>query len=152
MDFIWVEAVVRGLGGIMAYLSLGILLFGIWRGTRRKAGRMTGRSGTWLRSIWFYLITSLIFFGISYLGWVRLPLEISKAMRGWLLASGVLLYFPGVAFILRGRFALGKTYFVSTGEPAGPPGDRAANRAARSRRAERTSAAPVRLCHGTPRG
>jgi hypothetical protein len=53
--------------------ALGIVLYGIWRGTQRQPGRTSGRAGDWLRSRWFYLASSTIFFGIAYLGkWVRL--------------------------------------------------------------------------------
>ena len=110
----WIEFIIRGTGGLLAYISLGILFIGIWRGARRQAGRTTGGSGVLLRSGWFYLFASALFFGISYLGWIRLPLTISSAIRGWMLAVGALLYFPGVLFLLWGRLSLGKNYFVST--------------------------------------
>jgi protein-S-isoprenylcysteine O-methyltransferase Ste14 len=110
-----IEAIVRWLGGILAYITLWVIFYGIWRGTQRQAGRTTGQMGHFLRSPWFYLISSAVYFGICYLGWIPLPLAISPRVRAWMLIFGSLLYFPGMGFALWGRLALGKNYFVSTG-------------------------------------
>ncbi len=110
-----VEVIIRLVGGVLAYSTLAVVLFGIWRGTRRQVGRVTGQMGQVLHSPWFYLITTLIFFGICFLGWSPLPLPVSDEVRTWLLAVGCALYFPGMSFVLWGRLALGKNYFVSTG-------------------------------------
>ena len=109
------ENIVQWLGGLLAYTTLGVILYGIWRGTRRPAGRITGQMGHYLRSPWFYIITSAIFFGICYLCWIPLPLTFSPQARSWILVAGSLLYFPGMSFALWGRLALGRNYFVSTG-------------------------------------
>ncbi|MCX6035220.1 MAG: isoprenylcysteine carboxylmethyltransferase family protein [Chloroflexi bacterium] len=108
------ETIVRWQGGLLAYFTLGILLYGIWRGTQRQAGLTTGRTGSWLRSPWFYLASSMLFFGICYFGWIPLPQTFSPISRAWTLGLSSLLYFPGMSFILWGRLALGKNYFVST--------------------------------------
>jgi len=110
-----VETVVRWLGGFLAYATLGVILYGLWRGTQRQPGRTTGRMGAWLRSPLFYLITSMLFFGLCFLGWKPLPLQVSPASRAWMLAIGSLLYFPGMLLVLWARLALGKNYFASTG-------------------------------------
>jgi protein-S-isoprenylcysteine O-methyltransferase Ste14 len=110
-----IETIIQWLGGLLAYATLGILLYGIWRGTRRQAGRTTGLNGSWLRSSWFYLASALLFFGICYFGWIPLPWTISPQIRVWMLILGSMLYFPGMSFALWGRLALGKNYFVSTG-------------------------------------
>ncbi|MCL4529191.1 MAG: isoprenylcysteine carboxylmethyltransferase family protein [Chloroflexi bacterium] len=107
--------IIRWMGGLLAYATLGIVLYGIWRGTQRQAGLTTGLTGSWLRSPWFYLASTLLFFGICYLGWIPLPLTILPPIRAWMFLVGSLLYFPGMSFILWGRLALGKNYFVSTG-------------------------------------
>jgi protein-S-isoprenylcysteine O-methyltransferase Ste14 len=109
------ESVVRWLGGSFAYSTLALVLYGVWRGTQRKAGRTIGRTGYFLRSFWFYLISAALFFSISYFGWSALPWGIPQPARFWLLMVGALLYFPGMMFTLWGRLALGKNYFVSTG-------------------------------------
>ena len=36
-------SIVRWLGGLLAYLTLGAVFYGIWRGTHRQAGRITDR-------------------------------------------------------------------------------------------------------------
>ena len=109
------ETVIRWLGGLLAYATLGAVLYGIWRGTQRQAGRTTGQMGRYLRSPWFYLVTSAIFFGIGYLGWIPLPLVIPTQVHAWALLLGALLYFPAMGLALWGRLALGRNYFVSTG-------------------------------------
>ena len=110
-----IETIIQWLGGLLAYSILGVLFFGIWRGTQRQAGLTTGHSGTWLRSPWFYLASSVLFFVICYLGWIPLPLAVSPSLRAVMLGIGSILYFPGLGFALWGRLALGKNYFVSTG-------------------------------------
>ena len=110
-----IETIIQWMGGLLAYATLGILLYGIWRGSRRAAGRTVGLSGGWLRSPWFYLASTALFFGICYFGWIPLPWTVSPQTRAWMLALGSLSYFPGMIFVLWGRLALGKNYFVSTG-------------------------------------
>jgi protein-S-isoprenylcysteine O-methyltransferase Ste14 len=115
MNLSLVASSIRWLGGLLAYATLGVVLYGIWRGTQRQAGRTTGRTGVWLRSLWFYLASAALYFGICYFGWIPLPLAVSSQIRVWMLALGSLLYFPGMLFALWGRLALGRNYFVSTG-------------------------------------
>jgi len=109
------DSIIKWLGGFLAYAALGIVLYGVWRGTRQQAGRTVGLSGGWLRSWWFYLASSLFFFSIAYWGWKPLPLTISLSMQIAMLIVGALLYFPGMLFLLWARLTLGKNYFVSTG-------------------------------------
>jgi protein-S-isoprenylcysteine O-methyltransferase Ste14 len=104
----------RWFGGLVAYATLGIVLFGIWRGTRRPIGRVSGRAVGWLRSAAFYLLATALFLVFSIVFWQPLPLTFSPAVRVLALAAGALTFFPGLAFVLWGRLALGKMYFVST--------------------------------------
>ena len=115
MNLELVESIIRWLGGLLAYATLGVILYGIWRGTRRQAGRITGQMGSFLRSPWFYLFTSALYFGICYLGWVPLPLTVPLQAHIAVLVIGSLLYFPGMGLALWGLLALGRNYFVSTG-------------------------------------
>lgn len=109
------ENIIQGFGGLYTFAVLGVLLLGVWRGTRRQAGRTSGRYGSWLRSPWFYLMASALFFGVAYLGWLPLPWQVSPMLRTVLVVIGALLYFPGLSLVLWGRLTLGKNYFVSTG-------------------------------------
>ncbi|MBI1794361.1 MAG: isoprenylcysteine carboxylmethyltransferase family protein [Chloroflexi bacterium] len=110
-----IETSLHWFGGLTAWATLGVVLYGIWRGTRRPAGRTTGRAAGWLRSPLFYLCATALFVGSSVALWRPLPLVLSIQARAWMLALGSLAYFPGLAFFLWGRLALGKMYFVSTG-------------------------------------
>jgi len=109
------ESIIQALGGLFAFTILGVLLLGVWRGMRRQAGRTIGRQGSWLRSPWFYLVASALFFGLACLGWIPLPWQVAPTTRVWMLVIGSLLYFPGLSLVLWGRLTLGKNYFVSTG-------------------------------------
>lgn len=115
MSLDWIAPLVRWLGGLLAYTTLGVIFYGIWRGTQRQVGRVTGQMGPYLRSPWFHLVTSALFFGVCFLGWIPLPLAVSPQDHDWALLIGSLLYFPGMGLALWGRLALGKNYFVSTG-------------------------------------
>jgi protein-S-isoprenylcysteine O-methyltransferase Ste14 len=110
-----IQLIIQWGGGLMAFTALGFVLYGVWRGTQRQAGRTTGRTGGWLRSWWFYLASSVFFFGVAYLGWTPLPWTISPSVRLGMLILGSLLYFSGMCFLLWARLTLGKNYFVSTG-------------------------------------
>ena len=114
MSLEWIVSSIRWLGGLLAYSILGFLLYGIWRGTRREAGRLSGRTGAWFHSPAFYLAGSVIYLGISWLGWVPLPLHFPSFTRIVMLTIGSLFYFPGLIFLLRSRLELGDNYFVST--------------------------------------
>lgn len=109
------ETIIRWLGGLTAFLTLVILVYGIWRGTQQKAGRVTGGVDRFLRSSLFHFLASAFFFGLAYVGWKPIPWGISSQARVWMLVIGSLLYFPGMAFLLWARLTLGKYYFVSTG-------------------------------------
>jgi protein-S-isoprenylcysteine O-methyltransferase Ste14 len=115
MNLSLVELVVRWAGGLLAFATLGVVLYGIWRGTSRPVGRQVGSSPGLLHSPLFYLLASGAFFGICFLLWRPLPLALSPAGRVAALAFGSLLFFPGMGFVLWGRLALGRMYFVSTG-------------------------------------
>lgn len=71
----WVERV-----GLVAVLgTLLVLLWGIWRGTRQPPGHKTGPNV--LRSLAFYFLASVGYFGLCIRLWRPLPLALSH--RGW---------------------------------------------------------------------
>ena len=106
----WVQC----LGGVLAFTTLGVMFYGIWRGLHRLTRRTSGPASGWLRSTAFYLLATALFLAISVLFWKPLPLVLTTGTRGLMLAAGLLIYFPGLAFALWGRLALGRMYFVST--------------------------------------
>jgi protein-S-isoprenylcysteine O-methyltransferase Ste14 len=116
MNLDWIDNLIRWLGGVLAYTTLGIVLYGIWRGTRRTPGQAAGKYTSWLRSLPFYLFATLLFIGAGLLLWHPLPLRLTSDMLTVALIAGALLYFPGLVLVLWGRLALGKMYFVSTSQ------------------------------------
>ena len=108
------EIILRGAGGLFAFTTLAVVFYGIWRGTRRPAGRTSGRAAGWLRSALFYFLATAGYVGISIGFWKPLPLDLVPGVHLILLIAGSLFYFPGLALVLWGRLALGKMYFVST--------------------------------------
>jgi protein-S-isoprenylcysteine O-methyltransferase Ste14 len=109
------ESIIQWVGGLFAFTVLGLVLYGVWRGTQRQAGRTTGLNGSWVRSPWFYLASVALFFSLAYFGWIPLPWTVSSSTRLWMVGIGSLLYFPGMSFVLWARIELGKNYFISTG-------------------------------------
>lgn len=114
MNLEMIETSLRWIGTLLAYTTLGVILYGIWRGTRRPGGTTTGRTTGWLRSAAFYLLSTALFLALSAIFWKPLPLTLSLSIRSLALVVGALIYFPGLAFLLWGRLTLGKMYFVST--------------------------------------
>jgi protein-S-isoprenylcysteine O-methyltransferase Ste14 len=114
MPIILLETLFRWLGGLYALLTLASALVGIWRGTRRLEGSTSGRTTHVLRSHVFYWVTTILFLGFCILLWLPLPVPVSPVVRAVALVLGLLLYFPGMSFVLWGRLSLGRMYFVST--------------------------------------
>lgn len=104
--------------GLFAFTTLVIVLYGIWRGTQRGAGATTGKTGAWSRSALVYFGLTAVFVFLAWLGWRQIPVKLSALLRAGMLIGGSLLYFPGLAFLLWGRLALGRNYFVSTSQGA----------------------------------
>ena len=100
-------------GAAAAIVTLGIVLFGLWRGMRRPKGRSTGLAHRMLR--WpVYLIIGFLFFGTCFLLWRPIPLSPTPLADLLMLVFGALLYFSGLTLVLWGRFTLGKMYDVSS--------------------------------------
>ena len=113
-----VAGLIHWAGGILAYATLAVMLFGIWKGTRREVGRVSGRMGGFLRSAWFYALAVIVFLALCIVGWTPIAIRIVQQWRVWLLVAGAVLLFPGLALVLWGRLALGRDYFVSTSQGA----------------------------------
>jgi len=114
MEMTFVEIVIRRFGGLVAFVTLVMILAGIWLGTHRPMGRAVGQNTGWLRSLGFYFLTTTLFLAFSIFFWQPLPLLLSPSARIIALILGALLYLFGMAFVLWGRIALGSMYFVST--------------------------------------
>lgn len=108
------ELVIDWIGGVAAFATFGTILAGIGLGIRRPAAKTTGRTAAWLRSPVFYLLATTLFIIVSVALWLPLPVILSPQARKWMLVLGAMTYFPGMLFVLWGRLALGKMYFVST--------------------------------------
>ncbi len=108
-----IVVVIQWLAAVLAYAVLAFMFYGIWRGTRRRAGRMTGRAARWLGVPWFYLLTTLLFLGISWAGWIPASQPPSPRVQIWMCVVGALLYFPGMVLTLWGRVVLGRNYLPS---------------------------------------
>lgn len=109
------EGLVRLAGVVVIGVTLAVIFYGLWQGSRRPVGRTAGRAPRLLRSGGFYLAAGIVYFGICWLLWKPLPVTFSPLARAVALALGSVLLFAGLGLVLWGRLALGKQYFVSTG-------------------------------------
>ncbi len=110
----WLEMGFGWAGGLGALGTLGVIFYGIWRGLQRSTGRTVGQVPGLLHKPLFYVFASLAYFGLCYWMWQPLPLALSPEARTTALLSGALVFFAGLGFVLSGRLALGKLYFVSS--------------------------------------
>lgn len=108
------ERSARRVGFVAVFTTLAAILWGLWRGTRRRAGRTSGREPTVLRTRAFYLLASTGYFGLCIWLWRPLPWRLSQTARILALINGSLLYFTGLGLILWGRLTLGAMYNVSS--------------------------------------
>jgi protein-S-isoprenylcysteine O-methyltransferase Ste14 len=115
MNLALIEAVVRWAGGVLTSAALGLIFYGIWRGTGRPPGARVGWSSGLLRSRLFYLLASGVFFGACVLLWRPIPVSLPAPARVAALLIGSGLFFAGMGLVVWGRLALGRMYFVSTG-------------------------------------
>lgn len=114
MNLEGVEQGVRWLGGAGVLVPLIAVFWGLWRGLHRPSGRTTGWAHKVLRAP-FYLVATILYFGLCFLLWKALPLNLSPPARITVLGLGALLYFPGLATLLWARLTLGEMYNVSSG-------------------------------------
>ena len=118
MNLEGLEIGVRWAAGLLALACLAYIYLGIGRGLRRPVTSDGGVMARLIRSPLFYLVASLLFFGVCAVLWIPLPIWLSGLGQGFALAFGSLLCFPGLALILWGRKTLGQFYNVSTSRAA----------------------------------
>ena len=115
MSLVTVEWWVQRAGAVALVVALAAVFIGLARGLPRQQRTVPGWWAGLLRAPLFYAAASVGYFGLCYLIWRPLPWPLSASGRAFSLLLGSLLYFPGLALVLWGRLALGKSYFVSTG-------------------------------------
>jgi protein-S-isoprenylcysteine O-methyltransferase Ste14 len=102
------------LGAAAGFLTLGIVLAGLWRQRSRPGGREDGATARYLG--WpFIFAAAAVYIGICILLWRPLPLELSGPARLAALAAGALIYFPALGLYLWGFAALGEMFSASSG-------------------------------------
>jgi protein-S-isoprenylcysteine O-methyltransferase Ste14 len=108
-----IEAIIRWLGVVGTAVTLAVVLWGLGRSLTRPRGRAVGRANQMLR-LPTYIVISIGYFGLWYLLWKPLPIDLSPTARIVAMSLGALLLFPGLALMLWGRLTLGKMYNVSS--------------------------------------
>lgn len=108
------EGWARWAGAVGALVFVGLVYAGVWGGSSRAIGRVSGRPPAGLWSVWFYGPASVLGLWLLRLLWRPLPLRLWRAARAGALVLGSLLYFPGLGLMTWGRLALGEMYNVSS--------------------------------------
>jgi len=114
MNLVTFERIIRGIGFIGVFIVLCVIFYGLWCGTRYPLRQTKGLAPKLLGSPIFYLITSLLYFGLCYILWRPIQIKPSPQVQVTALILGSMLFFLGLGLILWGRLTLGKLYFVST--------------------------------------
>ncbi len=108
-----IEGILQAIGLVLTLLVLGTAIVRLIFALRQPFGRGVGRTG-WLRSGMFYLIASLIFFGICALLWQPLPVSLAPPWRMVLVAGGEIILIGGLCLYTWGMISLGNMYAGST--------------------------------------
>jgi protein-S-isoprenylcysteine O-methyltransferase Ste14 len=109
-----VEGLVGAIGIIGIAVALVAIFWGLWLSLSRAPGRRTGSPGIMLNGM-FYLVAGALYFGLCYVLWRPLPIDLGLWLRLFVLALGSALLFSGLILVTWGRFALGRMYNVSSG-------------------------------------
>jgi len=107
------ERQARRIGALALLITLSTILWGVFQGLRRPAGRTAGQPERIMNARAYFAI-GIPYFGACALLWRPLPLTLSHPARIAALILGALLYFPGLALVLWGRLTLGRMYNVSS--------------------------------------
>ena len=105
---------VGAIGIIGIAVALVAIFWGLWLSLSRAPGRRTGSPGIMLNGM-FYLVAGALYFGLCYVLWRPLPIDLGLWLRLFVLALGSALLFSGLILVTWGRFALGRMYNVSSG-------------------------------------
>ncbi len=108
-----IEGILQVVGLSMVVLVLGTSIIRMMLDLRQPIGRAVGQV-SWLRSSLFYVITSVIFFGVCALLWQPLPINIPVPWPGITAAAGLILLTAGLSLYAWGMFSLGKMHSGST--------------------------------------
>ena len=103
----------RRLGALAPLITLGTILWGLFRGLRQPIGRTAGQPERVMNAPAYFAI-GIPYFGACALLWRPLPMTLSRPVRIVALLLGALLYYSGLALVLWGRLTLGKMYNVSS--------------------------------------
>jgi len=109
-----IEIIIKILGGVYALITLLSIFWGIWRGLHRPLDLSVISVSPIFQSLAFYIITSVLYFGLCFLIWRPLPLKISVLVHYVTVGIGGFVYFLGLTFVLWGRLTLGHFYNVSS--------------------------------------
>jgi protein-S-isoprenylcysteine O-methyltransferase Ste14 len=117
MSLVNLESIIRQVGLAVTIFVLAVIFWGIWKGIKHPLRPGKGLASKLLRSIFFYIVTSVLYFGLCYLLWIPLPI-LQNNPQPITLIPGSLLFFSGLGLILWGRLTLGSHYNVSTSQGA----------------------------------
>ena len=118
MNLANLENIIRWIGLAGTIFVLAVLFWGIGKGIKHPLQPGKGLAPKLLRSYFFYLVTSILYFGLCYLLWIPLPIQLTGIAQLIALIIGSLLFIGGLGLILWGRLTLGHFYNVSTSQGA----------------------------------
>jgi len=98
-------------------LAFAIAMYlGLWRGSRRPKGRISGPAPVVVQGLTssYLLPASVLGSAVLYILWRPLRLPLTVRMRLTTVIIGAILHFSGLALMLWGRFTLGQMYSVSS--------------------------------------
>ncbi len=108
-----IEGILQVFGLSMIVLVLGTSITRMLLGVHQPIGMSVGQTA-WLRSGPFYLIASLIFFGVCALLWQPLPVTLESPWRMVAVVGGELILVGGLCLYAWGMITLGKMFAGST--------------------------------------
>jgi len=115
-----VESVVRWIGAAAALVFLTVAVVGLVVTRNRPSGRTVGKVRRWSP---LFALVFLVFIGACVFLWKPIPLKLTSGFSAAALALGALLFFPGLALYVRGRFAIGDMFGTSSTSGAELYGD-----------------------------